>query len=95
MLAWGFAMACQAINYAALFRFYTYKCILESQRMYRYLSGGQTGLGSLRLKIMYSKTCLKQPLKKNSKTVFFNTNYRLMQIKGIAECSKGSILQYF
>ena len=25
----------------------------------------------------------------------FKTNYRLMQVKGIAECSKGSILQYF
>ena len=23
------------------------------------------------------------------------TNYRLMQVKSIAECSKGSILQYF
>ena len=27
--------------------------------------------------------------------IFFKTNYRLMQIKSIAECSKGSILQYF
>ena len=25
----------------------------------------------------------------------FNTDYRLMQVKSIAECSKGSILQYF
>ena len=25
----------------------------------------------------------------------FQTNYRLMQVKSIAECSKGSILQYF
>ena len=25
----------------------------------------------------------------------FKTNYRLMQIKSIAECSKGGILQYF
>ena len=25
----------------------------------------------------------------------FKTDYRLMQVKGIAECSKGSILQYF
>ena len=25
----------------------------------------------------------------------FKTNYRLMQVKSIAECSKGSILQYF
>ena len=25
----------------------------------------------------------------------FKTNYHLMQVKSIAECSKGSILQYF
>ena len=25
----------------------------------------------------------------------FTTNYRLMQVKSIAECSKGNILQYF
>ena len=25
----------------------------------------------------------------------FNTDYRLMQVESIAECSKGSILQYF
>ena len=28
-------------------------------------------------------------------TLVFKTNYRLMQVKIIAECSKGSILQYF
>ena len=27
--------------------------------------------------------------------LFFKANYRLMQVKSIAECSKGSILQYF
>ena len=27
--------------------------------------------------------------------LIFRTNYRLMQVKSIAECSKGSILQYF
>ena len=27
--------------------------------------------------------------------LFFKTNYRLMQVKSIAECSKWSILQYF
>ena len=27
--------------------------------------------------------------------MFFNTNYCLMQVKSIAECSKGRILQYF
>ena len=42
----------------------------------------------------FSKTCLKQPLKKRQKLVL-KTAYRLMQVKSIAECSKGSILQYF
>ena len=53
----------------------------------------------------YSKTFRKRPLKKKTKLVF-KTDYRLMQVKSIAECSplqvksiaecsKGSILQYF
>ena len=42
----------------------------------------------------YSKTCVKRPLSKRPK-LDFKTNYRLMQVKSIAECSKGSILQYF
>ena len=55
---------------------------------------------------IYCKTCLKWPLKK--KTVLsghskrrpkiklvFTTDYHLMLVKSIAECSKGSILQYF
>ena len=42
----------------------------------------------------YSRTCLKRPLKKKTKMVC-KVNYRLMQGKSIAECSKGSILQYF
>ena len=43
---------------------------------------------------VYSKTCLKQPLKKKTKNGF-KTDYRLMEVQSIAECSKGSILQYF
>ena len=42
----------------------------------------------------YSKTWLQRPLKKNWKLVF-KTNDRIMQVKCIAECSKGSILQNF
>ena len=42
----------------------------------------------------YSKTCVKRPLIKRPK-IGFKTNDRLMQVKSIAECSKGSILQYF
>ena len=44
--------------------------------------------------IYYSKTCLKRPLKKKTKLVF-KTDYRLIWVGSIAECSKGSILQYF
>ena len=32
---------------------------------------------------------------KERQKMVFNTNFRLMQVKSIAECSKGSILQYF
>ena len=46
------------------------------------------------LRVRYSKTCLKRPLMKKTKMVF-KTDYRLMQVKSIAECSKGSTLQYF
>ena len=35
----------------------------------------------------YIKTCLKGPLKKDQKLVF-KTDYRLMQVKSFAECSK-------
>ena len=34
----------------------------------------------------YSKTCVKRPLSKKTKLVF-KTNYRLMQVKSIAEHS--------
>ena len=40
------------------------------------------------------RTCVKRPLSKRRQLVS-NTNYRFMQVKSIAECSKGSILQYF
>ena len=42
----------------------------------------------------YSKTCLKQPLKKD-KTKILITNGSLMDVESIAECSTWSILQYF
>ena len=41
---------------------------------------------------LYSKTCLKQPLKNRQNK---GLNGSLMKVKSIAECSKGSILQYF
>ena len=42
----------------------------------------------------YSKTCPKQPLKKD-KTKILITNGSLMKVERIAECSPWSILQYF
>ena len=42
----------------------------------------------------YSKTCLKQPLKKD-KTKILIINGSLMKVESIAECSPWSILQYF
>ena len=52
------------------------------------------GCADMSSETKHSKTCLKRSIKKNTKLVF-NTDYRLMQVKSIAECSKGSILQYF
>ena len=40
------------------------------------------------------KPALSDHSQKDRKLVF-KTDYRLMQVKSIAECSKGSILQYF
>ena len=44
--------------------------------------------------VSYSKTCVKRRPPKRPK-IGFQDNYHLMQVKSIAECSKGSILQYF
>ena len=41
-----------------------------------------------------SKPVLNGHFQKDKK-MFNKTNYHLMQVKSIAECSKGSILQYF
>ena len=40
---------------------------------------------------IYSKTCVKRPLSKDQKLVL-KTNYRLMQVKINAECSKHSAI---
>ena len=45
------------------------------------------GLENSTVQEQYSKTCLKQPLKKDQKLVF-KTDYRLMQVKSIAPWSK-------
>ena len=65
--------------------------------VYQLSSFPTTGVNNIRyteINLSYSKTCVKLPLSKRSKLVF-KTNYRLMQVKSIAECSNWSILQYF
>ena len=42
----------------------------------------------------YSKTCPKQPLKKD-KTKILLTNSSLMKVKRFAQCSPRTIMQYF
>ena len=48
---------------------------------------------------MWWKTITVKPVlsghSKRRPKLVFKTNYRLMQVKSIAECSKGSILHYF
>ena len=39
-------------------------------------------------KLQGTVNCLERPLKNKTK-MFFKTNYRLMQVKSIAKCSKG------
>ena len=65
------------------------------------LTGGCTGSSeSTLVKIPHCrkshtvKPVLNSHSQKDKKLVF-KANYRLMQVKSIAECSKGSILQYF
>ena len=47
-------------------------------------------LTSEKLDTNYSKTYLKRPLNNTQKNVvvFFKTDYRIMQVKSIAECSQ-------
>ena len=65
---------------------------VKSQGILKWILSGNPGLEQRIRK--YSKTCVKRPLSKGYKLVF-KTNYRIMQVKSIAECSKGSILRYF
>ena len=41
------------------------------------------------------KYCRMPSSSQKDRKLFLKTNYHLMQVKSIAECSKGSILQYF
>ena len=49
----------------------------------------------LPIKVLYSKTCLKRPLKTIKKTKVLMENGSLMKVESIAECSPWTILQYF
>ena len=46
-------------------------------------------------KVAYSYYSLCKMATPKRPKIGFKTNYRLIQVKSIAECSKGSILQYF
>ena len=54
----------------------------------------KNGCVSFAFKFLYSKTCVKRPLLKDHELAF-KINYRYIQVKNIAECCKGNILQYF
>ena len=65
------------------------------------LRGEQSDHGSYCFAVMKKTslkcTTVKRVLSGHSKRrkLIFKTDYRLMQVKSIAECSKGTILQYF
>ena len=44
--------------------------------------------------LLSHKACVKQPSSKRPK-IGFKTDIRSMEVKSVAECCKGSILQYF
>ena len=45
---------------------------------------------------VYCRQCtVKRPPTQKEDQLIFKTDYRLMQVKSIAECFNGSILQYF
>ena len=59
-----------------------------------YFSNGDYHSGYVQAKGNTVKPVLSGHSKRTSKLVF-KTDYRLMKVQSIAECSKGSILQYF
>ena len=44
---------------------------------------------------LHSRDVILYARSKENQKLFFKADNRLMQVKSIAECSKGSILQYF
>ena len=54
----------------------------------------KTAMGRFFPLLMYSKTCLKRPLEKRQK-LSFKTDYLLMQVESIVECSKRAFYNTF
>ena len=48
----------------------------------------------IKIYVLYSKTCLKRPLKKD-KTTVLKTKGSLMKVESIAECSLGAFCNPF
>ena len=69
-------------------------CCLYIEAMNSSLPNEYTKKTGMIARLIYSKTCLKRPRKKD-KTQILMTNGSLMQVESIAECSPWSILQYF
>ena len=73
------------------------RCTVFSKR----INPGSAGQGQKKTKLasvtthMYSKTFCKMDTLKKTNILVFKTNYRLMHLKSIAECSPWSILRYF
>ena len=69
--------------------------------VYRYGSVGRNFFSTSQIRyllnlIVYRKTYLKRPLNKIQKNdCFFKSNYRIMQVKSIAECSQGAFCNTF
>ena len=49
----------------------------------------------MKVQIKYIKTCVKRPLSNRQKIGFQDRSSLIIQVRSIAECSKGSILPYF
>ena len=63
--------------------------------IHSYLVGLQADLETRPISRDTVKPILNSHTQKEDQKLVFNTNYRLMQVKSIAECSPWSILQYF
>ena len=73
------------------------RCLIVGLSLYLlpyFVYASSEGPGATLASILYSKSCLKRPIK-NRQNKDLNDNSSLMQVESIAECSPLSILQYF